>query len=89
MSRASEPLKPNCCSVGLLTEQVTTSWFNSNAKDYKRITIWASPFTNSPPSYLADAFRPNVDTVLLYSTVTNGESVLHFIRAEQNIKTSR
>lgn len=71
------------------TEQVTTSWFNSNAKDYKRITIWASPFTNSPPSYLADAFKPNVNTDIIYSIVTNGESVLHFIRAEQNIKTSR
>ena len=69
------------------TEQVTTSWFNSNARDYKRITIWASPFTNSPPSYLSDAFKPNVNTDILYLTVTNGESVLHFSRAEQSLKT--
>lgn len=65
------------------TEQVTTSWFNSNAKDYRRVTIWASPFTNSPPAYLADCFKPNVDTTLIYSVVTNGESILHVIKAEQ------
>ena len=66
------------------TEMVTTSWFNSCAKDYRRVTIWASPFTNSPPAYLAEAFKPNVDTVSVYSTsVTNGTSVLHFIKAEQ------
>ena len=71
------------------TEMVTTSWFNSCAKDYRRVTIWASPFTNSPPAYLAEAFKPNVDTVSVYSaSVTNGTSVLHFIKAEQIVPLS-
>lgn len=71
------------------TEQVTTSWFNSNARDYRRVTIWASPFTNSPPSYLSECFKPNVDTIVLYSIVTNGESVLHYIRAVQSTPLPR
>lgn len=71
------------------TEQVTTSWFNSNARDYRRVTIWASPFTNSPPAYLSECFKPNVDTIVLYSIVTNGESVLHYIRAVQSTPLPR
>ena len=69
------------------TEQVTTSWFNSMAKDYRRVTIWASPFTNSPPEYLSESFKPNVNTDIVYSTVTTGDCVLNYIRAEQRVKS--
>ena len=64
-----------------ITETVTTSIFNSNARDYKRVSVWASSNTNRPPDCLSEIFAPNVNTEVLYATVTNGNSVLNVIRA--------
>lgn len=72
---------PHSMDYAEQTETVSTSWFNSNARDYRRITVWASSHTNLPPQELIQCFLPNVNTDVLYSTQTNGESVLKSVSA--------